>query len=458
MRPAATDFSARDVGQYGAVPWGPPDEVIVPGSYADRVRDLNLAVAAVELSEGISDDELDDWAQIANWGREQNQVLLLRLNFWNGEDRYQGPLEEVDVYWNRLDAFLAGLQSRESLADCWGVVLAEENVDYGGRPEVLTELYQRIKSKYDIAVWQWWSPAAAVPASGGWIPADGWVVNPYLMANPAFRQYIRKYVVTGTPVVVMPWATAQAGVFPPLTDEEWQINDDQLNVAVEFNLPVAFYWTYGTDASGTSCYFGCDRNHPPTDEIGKINQWVWDYLDRVRALPDDYTGQSSADSSVVDAAGIALTDQNGTMTYQDDFSTQQCIDDAAMTGFRDLVMDGQTLSARGFRGRSIDATLTYHFLSTSTLKSPRVELVANIAQDQSGRVQIGLSKDGKSWRWSSAARKSGQQKVSYTSNAVANVQEFWVRIRLTGNAGSIDAPTLSIDNLRISSPVAKSRR
>lgn len=456
--PAATDFSARDVGQYGAIPWGSADEIIVPGSYQDRVRDLNLSVASVNLSGGISDEELDDWAEIANWGWEQNQVLLLRLNFWNGEDRYQGPMEETEVYWSRLDEFLAGLQSREGLAGCWGVVLAEENVAYAGRPEVLTELYQRIKSKYDLAVWQWWSPTAAVPDSAGWIPADGWVVNPYLMPNPAFRQYVRKYVASGSPVVVMPWATAQLGAFPPLTDEQWQINNDQLNVAVEFNLPVAFYWTFGTDASGTSCYFGCDRNNPPSDEIGKINQWVWDHIDRVRSLPADYTGQTTADSATVDPAGIALTDQNGTLAYQDDFSTQRCIDDAAMTGFRDLVMDGQALSARGFRGRNTNATLTYHFVGATTLKSPRVELTANLAKDLNGRVEIGLSKDGKIWRQSAAARKNGQQSLSFSSNAVENVQEFWVRIHLMGNAGSIGAYPVSIDDLRISSKAAKPRK
>ena len=147
----------------------------------DRVRDLNLSVASINLNwlidqEGnVSQEGLEDWARTARWGREQGKKLLPRVYFWDGNDRFTGEMRDVEVYWNRLDLYL----STTDPDDLVGICLAEENVWYAGREKILAELYHRIKAKYDIEVWQWWSPYSGFPDSGGWVPADGWVVDPY---------------------------------------------------------------------------------------------------------------------------------------------------------------------------------------------------------------------------------------------------------------------------------------
>ena len=357
--PPAEDWaglSSKDVGQYAAVPWLAPGAAIEPGSYWDRVSGLNFVVAKQQLTDDLDDAYLDYWVEAALNGAEQEKKLLLSLNFWDGADRYQGEMQSVDVYWNRLQQFLDGMQSQGALDALQGLVLAEENVYYNGRPQLLTELYQRIKQNYDIAVWQWWSPTLDLPSNGGWIPADGWVTDNYFMANPEFRQYVRKYVVTGKPVVVMPWATSELALFPPMTDAQWQANNEQLAVALEFDLPVAFYWTL----NGT-CWFGADPAQPTDDEIGKMNQWVWNYIQQVQNLPTDYSGEATADTGTADPLNFADFMSGGRLQYSDNFVAQKCIDDAAISGFRDLVMDGQTLSGRGYRGRRVAAVLTYHF-------------------------------------------------------------------------------------------------
>lgn len=445
----AGELSVHDVGEYAAVPWLEPGVSIQPGSRADRVRELNLAVASVNLRDDMSDEFLARWANAAKWGKRRGKEFLPRVYFWDGKDRYTGPMRDIDVYWRRLDRFLAAMD----LENFCGIVLAEENVNYAGRPEVLTELYRRVKVKYDVDVWQWWSPSTAVPGSGGWIPADGWIIDPYFMPKAPFRRFVRKYLITGLPLVVMPWATTAAKA-EPLSPQQWQANSDQLDVAIEFNLPVAFYWTYGRGKHGTSCHFGCDRGEPKT-EWDRINHWVWDYIKRARSLPADYTGLPSADAGAGDTLEIGPI-RESKLIYEDDFSTSKCIDDASMSGFRDLLLDGNTLSARGFRGRETNACLVYHFEGDFVARYPNVSATATADEAQDGRVEIALSADGENWLHQAATEANGAQRLVCSSlgdERFAALREFCVRIQLEGEPGNGDNPPVRIDDLLIEAAV-----
>lgn len=451
VTPMPKDLTSRDVGDYALWPWQEPGTAIEPNSPWDRIRDLNFVVGKERLTDTLSDEIIEKWTDLSTWGAASQKKLLLQLYFWDGTDRFQGTLEPIDVYWNRLQLFLDAMQARNLLPYFVGIVLAEENVWYSGRAQVLTTLYQRIKAKYDVAVFQWYSPTQWIPSSGGWIPADGWVIDNYLVGNPQFRQYVRKYVVTRTPVVVMPWATSDAAARPPLTADQWKANNEQLDVALEFNLPVAFYWT----KDGTT-YFGADRNNPTNDEIGLMNQWVWNFITRVQALPANYAGLPSADTgtaAVLNTSGYVGS--SGALQYRDDFSTQKCLDDASITGFRDLVMNGQTLSTFGYQGRNVNTVITYQFQGTAPLKYPAASVMANIASTTGNRIQLAISPDGKTWS-TITSQKAGSATLtlstntsSSTSRQFARLTSFWVRITLTGAPGSNGQPSVGIDNLYI---------
>ncbi len=394
----------------------------------------------------MSDDFYKSWADQVKLAAETGNVLLPRIHFWDGKDRYAGPLRDIDVYWNRLDAFL----SRVDVGLLPGIVLAEENVHYGGRPEVLAELYRRVKKKYDVPVWQWWSPMTAVPGSGGWIPSDGWVADPYFTGGKTFRRFARKYVITGLPFVVMPWA-AQMDKDEVLTDAQWQANNDQLGVAVEYNLPVAFFWIYGT-----SCHFGGDRGEPKT-EIDKINHWVWDYIKRVRSLPADYAGLSSADDGEGDILEIGPNAERK-FVYTDDFSSSKCVDEATMTGFRDFVLDGKRLAARGFGGRPTDAALIYHFTGDFNVSRPRASVNTIASKELHGKVEVSLSTDGKTWAHTATTESGGDKSEQVISDSAgdarfAGLREFWARVHLSGKPGSKETPPVRIDDVRIEADV-----
>ena len=437
-------LTVHDVGEYAAVPWEEPGTPIAPGSREDRVRDLTFAVASVNINDDTSDESLQQWAEVARWGREQGKKLLPRVHFWDGKDRYDGPMRDLEVYWRRLDRFLSAVNVR----DLHGIVLAEENVPYAGRPEVLTELYRRVKAKYPVAVWQWWSPKTAVPGSGGWIPADGWVIDPYMLGGRRYRQYLRKYVISGKPIVVMPWSSVMGGS----VDEEWfEIADGQLAAAVEFGLPVAFFW-----CSGTTCYFGGDRNARET-LMDRNNQRVWSYIRRVRALPADFRGFPSADFGYVGSAALAA-DEAGVYCYEDDFTVSRCVDDASMTGFRDLAMDGDGLKLRGFAGRRPAATLTYRFVTDRPVKCPEVNVECETSGRLGGTVTASLSADGRDWACSARGEGEGRWQLRAESTGIrafASASRFWVRVQMTGTQpGSDGSPVAKLRGLKVTTASA----
>lgn len=433
-------LTAKHVGEYAGVPWVETGTPIAPGSREDRVRDLNLAVASVNLKDDMSAASLADWANRARWAREQGKAFLPRLYFWDGRDRFEGPLRDIEIYWERIDTFLAAMD----LDDFAGIVLAEENIHYQGRPEVLRELYRRVKQKYDVAVWQWWSPMSSVPSSGGWIPADGWVIDLYFLSQPTFRRMVRKYLISGKPLVVMPWA-AQMDLNSGMTDSQWAANTAQLETAIEFNLPVAFFWIYGT-----SVHFGGNRHEPQT-EMDRINHWVWDHLDRVRQLPSDYDGLDSADRADGDMHEIGPT-EGDRLVYFDSFADEKCVDDASMTGFRDFVLDGNTLAARGHRRRPVDCSLEYRFEGELQAVHPQVSLDVIVDPQLEGKVELSLSADGKKWLSVESQPHPEVQHLQLTSTDTSGfdrLQRFLVRVHMTGRSNAEDAPAVQIDHLRI---------
>ncbi len=150
-------LNVHHVGEYAAIPWVKPGTPIAPGSRQDRVREMNFSVASVNLGDHMSDDFYKGWNEQIKLAAATGNVLLPRLHFWDGDDRFKGPMRDVEVYWRRMDKFLA---------------------------------------RMDLHL---------LPGWGGWIPSDGWIVDTYFKPKKEFRRFVRKYLITAAPLVIMPF-------------------------------------------------------------------------------------------------------------------------------------------------------------------------------------------------------------------------------------------------------------
>ncbi|MDA0835767.1 MAG: hypothetical protein O2955_14825 [Planctomycetota bacterium] len=431
---AADQLTIHHIGEYAAVPW------TANGARNARVEDLNFSVASINLNGEISESFLAGWAEYARIGKAQGKFFLPRIYFWDGNDRFEGPLLDIEVYWQRVDTFLAAMP----LDGFHGIVLAEENVAGGGRAEVLAELYRRIKAKYDVAVYQWWSPSGTVPTWN--IPADGWVIDEYFVAGPRFRRIVLRYLVTGVPLVVMPhaaWSTSEQ----PWSAATWQSLEDQLQVCREFNLPTAFYWVYNT-----GCHFGLGCGNFMDDINARILAWGKE----VQSLPVDYTGLPSADISRGDGLEIAPFEE-GQLLFNDSFDTSQFIEDADIEGFRHLLWDdSRTLALRSGNGTPPRSSLTYRFAGDFPAHHVKAAVSVTFLAPGS-RATLSLSADGgKSWPYTVTSEELESQDLIVTSGddvMFHELREFRVRVTMEGTQ-SDGAVVARIDNVRISAELS----
>ncbi|MCF7853849.1 MAG: hypothetical protein K9N51_03550 [Candidatus Pacebacteria bacterium] len=434
-------LSVHYVGEYGGVPWGQPDRPIAPGSRAERVQDLNLSVASINLSDTMSEEFLKRWADLAKWGRQKDKMFLPRVYFWDGRDRFTGSLRDSEVYWRRMDRFLGAMD----LNDFYAVCLAEENISRNGRPEILDELYGRIKEKYDVKVYQWYD--SAVPAYR--IRADGWVINVYSTGGTDFRRHIQQYILVGKPIVNMPYATWKRGE-APWPQWRWDALEGQLEVSREYNLPNAFYWCSGYKGHGGGVHFGMGGNSC----IGQINRRIRAWFEEVRALPQDYHGLPSADRAKGDVLELGPTVEDR-FEYHDTFSDTHFVNDASIEGFRNLFWpEEHRLVLRSWRGRPPQAALTYSFVGDFTAEAPAANLAVPFLAPGS-QVALSISLPGQAAPHRAVTRGTEPQELQVRTEGdpeFADVKQFQVRIEMSGVLTS-GAMAVAIDNLSVEAPL-----
>jgi hypothetical protein len=327
---------------------------------------------------------------------------------------------------------------------------------------MLEALYHLVKAKYDIAVYQWYSPpsvehsdAAAYPHtpgatdSTGNLAADGWVADPYWLPRDKARRYIQRHLLTGKPFILMPWASDEGiiGGTPRLTHERKLTVLEQLDLAVEFNLPVAFYWTKDRPTGGSSVYFGCERGSNAT-LIDDINNMVWDHITRVQALDPRYLGAPSADLSV--GSPVVTMPKLNPTTHQfvEEFNSAGIIGESQFTGFRNFVSDGTRLDVRGFNGRTVDSTITWTFRTQSPVVAAKATLL--MSPSPSGDPSAVVSVEIIGGIGASVICNPMKKTNAVVSDVFsAPVSEFKVKVSVRGASGSDESPLVTLKSLLV---------
>lgn len=464
-------LTARDTGMYAGTAWGSPTAAPPPGSTEERTDVLSFTIRSIWNNAGSPNPDLSNIIDEVNngWSYAPKRTMLVRVQFWDGEDRYQGPMLDKDVYLQRI---LQSVQNLSPVLDkIQGITLSEENVPVGGRTQLLQYLYDGVKAQYpNLPVYQWWTPNTAHPKQfeGTWLKADGWVFDPYTLtqANPAYQdlwkpdpylRLVQKYVVTGLPLVAIAPATAETAFRPyydpsstPFTGGTtlWDVMDHQTAINTAFNIPTSFYWS---NQNG-SVYFPINTSDPL---MNQLNSYVRNFAATERNLPANYTG----DASIADVWSngpqtvVNVLPQGGkNIVFEDKFRESDFLEQSVGTGLRDLIIDGEDLRTRGFDGRNANAAMIYHFQGGQTLTYPLVALKADVNAALGGEAKISVSTDGTHWVQSAQTSAGGKQLLELSTQnlpSFAGVQDLYVKLELTGHTGTFNIPAVRVDDLRV---------
>lgn len=299
----------RSVGLYNVTPWKTAGRNAYSDEHYDRVKDFDFVIRNVRYNDKTDDKKfastLKDVDNELEAAQNFNPVksMILRVDFWSGEERAKTPPQSSSVYAKRIDRVLSSINWKN--ASLIGVSLSEENVPQrGGRARVLRDLYEYVHQHYPgLPVYQWYTPNTSVPGTfeGVTVPADGWIIDPYTLSKemyPDARYHLgsdpyltvlKKYLDTGKPVIDVLWASdIRPQWFDPNHPEnknhinEWQIMEHQFQINQQYNVPSAFYWMAATgDSSRPDTPFFGLKGGPAM--LQQINNKVLDLIQRAHS-------------------------------------------------------------------------------------------------------------------------------------------------------------------------------
>ena len=340
-------------------------------------------------------------------------------------------------YFANADRMLAAIDQKKVHA----YFLSEENVYWNKGLETLNAIYDHVKSRTDVPVYQWYStPMVHHPKQ----KADGWIIDPYGMRKDRFRRYLMKYVVLGKPVVNCQHATP-LGRFAVKDPDVHVATQEQIEVCREFNVPMFFYCV---DNKYGSPYIWLHSDEP---KLVKVREWLLGEISKIRATDTSKLPLTSANYSTgqpIPAAG----DAQDRYAFEDTFADlrRQCfIDDAFIDGFLMLRWDGQEerLHVKARQGGRDRVSLIYHFTSEFEMSAMAATLTGSVVND--AQAIVSLSINAHRFEHEAVANKPGA--FTLVAKSAGNEEfvgkEFWVRVQ--AQVGDKPAEPVALDALRV---------
>ena len=211
--------------------------------------------------EGRDNSKWNEWLKKA---RKNGKRVIVNLN--PQVKMANGQYTNISLLGNKaddaaLDAMIRVIGeffAQVDVNELYGVTLCEEQVFWNGQAENLNKLYDKMKAKYDVPVYQWFSGSSTGSPPGIVYPnikSDGWVADEYFLDQPYMEQTMRAYIIQQKPIVQTIWAGGEKATasVPFILNRFWQ----QVEVCRKYDIPTEYFTWYGEGGS-----WGMNENAP----------------------------------------------------------------------------------------------------------------------------------------------------------------------------------------------------
>ncbi|QEG33403.1 hypothetical protein [Bythopirellula goksoeyrii] len=291
---------------------------------------------------------------------------------------------EIEKLAAVVDDFFTQVDSSEIYA----ITLGEEHIFWNGRDRHLNRLYELIKAKHDVPIYQWYSPSShgSIPGVTGWpnLKSDGWMADEYHLDQPDMERAMRGYTVMQKPIVQIIWAGGgQQSVpyIPRRFGEQWE-------VCRKYNIPTSYFAWFGRPGA----WWGWQKQAP--DSLKQTFARVLQYS--MEAKLDPGPNKSSWDTVPWETPIIELAFSSSSDTsasYQEDYAqdrTLRFVNDTAITGFADLRWDSTPVELRPRQVGPAESSVAYSFASAFPISELRVHAPAFIAPETDAAVSLSV--------------------------------------------------------------------
>ena len=361
--------------------------------------------------------------------------------FWKdyAEKDGKAPLPSVDEVMSRLDTILPSLD-RERV---YAITLAEENIWWSGRADLLADLYRAVKARYpQLRVFQWYSGGAPGPAGFGtpYLPADGWVIDEYSMSGDRLEHYLAAVRAMEMEAVIVCWATSSWGgiTWKPQRLEE------QIAAARKYDVPVTFFSVSSNDLRDKQgAHVGHTWAWNMTEDLNDPVAWeTFKMLSKraaeigSRKFSIDFNDES-LQHSMSRGPIIAVPDKaGGVFAFSSQFNSGNELSEAQIDGRLHLRWRPGRIWVRRDPGTPAASSLTYHFVALDGTALKDIEAEARVALFENtgqGPFELAMSFDGgETWPVSKTAEPTGtSDDAPVKVRAPGPASAAWVRLRLT---------------------------
>lgn len=363
------------------------------------------------------------------------------------------PPLPLDTFLPLFDKFFAEVDEDQLYA----MTLCEEHVHWNGHADRLNTMYDYVKARYDVPVYQWYTPAAWVPGFSEWpnLKADGWVSDEYFLAHPEIDQYFRGFAIQRKPLVHIVWASPAMPTSVPWNPDTFA---DQLAACKKYGIAPSFFTWAGPTPSGDDPgggRWGWIADSPaPTRAV--FEEYVLPAVER-NHLDESSFDRASWDETVADVPWTALQcdpDGRPQMSYRDHFvqtSHVKFLNDATFSGFGDLKWDSSPLQLCPRQAGEAEARIAWRFDSPLPMQSLRISVPGEVVGDGGASVALEVRDE--------AGRLLGEVELGDEATAVVELtrpaaQRFVVTATLAGTATADNEVVAQIDGIVIDATIA----
>ena len=320
--------------------------------------------------EGRDNSKWNEWLKKARKnGKRVIALLNPQVKKANGEYYNISTCPPDEASLDALVRVMGEFLTQVDVKELYAVSLSEEHIFWNGEAERLNALYDKLKAKYDVPVYQWYSPSGEGSVPGlNWpnLKADGWLADEYFLDQPFMERAMRGYTVLQKPIIQTIWAGGDKASVPFVPTRFW----GQVDVCQKYNIPTSYFTWYGA-----SYPWGFSENAPAS--LKRTFETTLQAAARTKStIAPDYRAWDFVPWTIPAIKLAFASKENPIASFHEEYVSPRGVrfaNDADVKGFSNLRWDSSPVELRPRQAGKANATVSYSLESPFDIATLRVK-------------------------------------------------------------------------------------
>ena len=337
--------------------------------------------------EGRDNSQWNEWLKKARKnGKRVIALLNPQVKKANGEYYNISTCPSDEASLDALVRVMSEFLEQVDVKELYAVSLSEEHIFWNGEAERLNALYDKLKAKYDVPVYQWYSPSGEGSVPGlSWpnLKADGWLADEYFLDQPLMERAMRGFTVLQKPIIQTIWAGGDKASVPFIPTRFW----GQVDVCQKYNIPTSYFTWYGA-----SYPWGFSERAPAS--LKRTFETTLQAATRAKStIPPDYRAWDFVPWTIPTIKLTFASKDDPTASFHEEYASPRGVrfaNDADVKGFSNLRWDSSPVELRPRQPGKANATVSYSLESPFDIAELKVTADGFARQDHGAVLSLSI--------------------------------------------------------------------